>query len=449
MKAGFWLLVVLGVAAVCSADGSQPVVGGNGNTPRFTLQEAIQYALQHNITIAKEMERIERETGLVVEVKALFLPSVGLAGSFEQVDPDRLPNFGGNTFGAQSNWALNIELRQQIYAGGRNLARLQGQEAMLSAARARLQTVVQQVVLEVQERFYRVLFADAEVFVQGEHVRLLEEELKDVRARFEAGRLSEFNVLRAEVALANGKVPLIRARNLARLAREELARLLSMPTEAFSSDRAPLEIDGELEYEPITTDLGSLLAYARENRPELDQVRYHIVAREKELKVAERTLWPELSAFVGYGGENDFTSSSLGRANRGWIAGVRGEWPIFDGFAARGRRIQASADLREANLTSDQLMLDIEVEVRRALLDLKEADELVAASVKVVGQAEESVRLARSRFDAGSATQLDVLDSQVALVEARTNKVRALFDYNMAKARLQRAIGQTDRIEWR
>lgn len=446
MKSGFWLLLFLGAGALAAA--AAPPAERDGAL-HFTLQSAIEYALQHNHAIEKETQRIRRETGVVVEVRALFLPSAGLDGRFEQVDNNRLPNFGGTPFGSQSNWALNIEVRQQIYAGGRNQARLQGQEAILKATQAGLEAIVQQVVLDVREHFFRVLFADSEIIVQAESVQLLEEELRDVRSRFEAGRLSEFNVLRAEVALANGRVPLIRARNHARLAREELARVLSLPPSAFGSEAPPLEVVGEFEYQPIATDLTALLVYARENRPELEALRYQITAREKQLKLAQRTLWPDLSVFAGYGVENDFTSSSLGQTNRGWIAGVRGQWPIFDGFAARGRRIQATADLRETNLTRDQLVLDIEVEVRRALSELREADELVAASLKVVGQAEESVRLARARFDVGSGTQLDVLDSQVALTEARTNKVRALFDYSLAKARLQRATGQTDRIEWR
>lgn len=440
----FLLCCGLGISAIAA-----PPSGEGREVPRFTLQSAIEFALENNHAIEKEAERIRRETGVVVEVRALFLPSVGLDGSFEQTDSNRLANFGGASFGSESNWALNIELRQQIYAGGRNQARLQGQEAVLKATQARFETVVQQTVLDVQQHFFRVLFADSEIDVQAESVQLLEEELRDVRSRFEAGRLSEFNVLRAEVALANGRVPLIRARNQARLAREELARILSLPPSAFDNEKPPLEVVGEFEYQPIATDLPSLLVYARENRPELEELRFQITAREKQLKVAQRTLWPELAAFVGYGAENDFTSPSLGQTNRGWVAGVRGQWPIFDGFAARGRRIQASANLRETNLTRDQVVLDIEVEVRRALSELREADELVAASLQVVGQAEESVRLARARFDAGSATQLDVLDSQVALTEARTNKVRALFDYSLARARLQRAIGQTDRIEWR
>ncbi len=418
------------------------------DVPRFTLQTAIEYALENNHAIQKEAERIRRESGVVIEVRALFLPSVGLGAGFEQVDPNRFPNLGGTPFGSQSNWNLNIELRQRIYSGGRNQAQLQGQEALLKAVQAGFETVVQQVVLDVQEQFYRVLFADAEIDVQADNVRLLEQELADVRSRFDAGRLSEFNVLRAEVALANGRVPLIRSRNQARLAREELARVMSLPAAAFDSDGSPLEVAGEFVYEPIHTDLATLLVYARENRPELEDLRYRITAREKQLKAAERTLWPELSAFAGYGVENDFTSSSLGQTNRGWIAGIRGDWPIFDGFAARGRRIQARATLRETSLTRDETLLRIEVEVRRALSELQEADELVGASLQVVGQAEESARLARVRFDAGSGTQLDVLDSQVALTEARTNKIRALFDYSLARSRLERAIGRTDRIEW-
>ena len=117
---------------------------------------------------------------------------------------------------------------------------------------------------------------------------------------------------------------------------------------------------------------------------------------------------PELQAYAGYGIERDFMSDDLLDYNDGWRAGLRLSWDFFDGSATRGRVRQTAADLRLARLDLDQARLNIDVEVRRAHASVVEATELVKATGKVVEQAEESLRMARARYNAGVATQLDV-----------------------------------------
>ena len=107
---------------------------------------------------------------------------------------------------------------------------------------------------------------------------------------------------------------------------------------------------------------------------------------------------------------------------------------------------QARSALEQARLNLGETSLLIDVEVRRALSSLQEATELADASQKVVAQAEESLRLANARYSAGTATQLDVLQSQVDLTTARTNQIQAYYSYNIAVARVRKAIGQPDAV---
>ena len=116
----------------------------------------------------------------------------------------------------------------------------------------------------------------------------------------------------------------------------------------------------------------------------------------------------------------------------------------LDGSATTGRVSQARSLLEQARLVLDEQTLAINVEVRRALSSLQEAAELADASQKVVAQAEESVRLANARYSAGTANQLDVLQSQVDLTTARTNQIQAYYNYNVALARVRKAIGLAD-----
>lgn len=439
------LLAVSVTASTAEPNNESPEPG-----PRqFTLPQALQYALENSPALRQEVQRIAREEGVLIEAKALFLPRVDLVGNYEQTDSGLLPSFGGTTFGSDNDWRVAVEVSQTLYAGGRNLARREGQTLRVEAIKENYQAAVEEVILGVRAQFYLVLLAEAEVVVQEENVRLLETELRDTQRRYDAGSLPEFNLLRAKVALANGQVPLIRTRNQLRLSLDELARLMGYRPPVEFDDEPPLKVEGELGYEEGVPSLQAMLAFARANRPELKGVALSIDASQEEVKVAERHHLPELSAYAGYALIRDPFTSSTRDYNNGWFVGVRGQWNLFDGFASRGRTQAARSDVRRLQAEEDSIYLQIDMEVRRALSELREAAELVDASQQVVGQAEESVRLAQSRYNSGVGTQLELLDSQVALTQARSNKVRALFDYNLARARLDRAIGSSDVVTWR
>ena len=145
-----------------------------------------------------------------------------------------------------------------------------------------------------------------------------------------------------------------------------------------------------------------------------------------------------------YAGFNSILALGYMDMPDGWLLGLQSQWAIFDGRATTGRVAQARSVLEQTRLSLTQAQLAAEVEVRRSFSSWQEATELADASRKVVAQAEEAVRLATARYDAGTATQLDVLQSQVDLTTARTNQVQAYYNYNIAVATLRAAMGQSD-----
>jgi len=134
-------------------------------------------------------------------------------------------------------------------------------------------------------------------------------------------------------------------------------------------------------------------------------------------------------------------TSDLTVTDHGWIAGVQLSWNLFDGFRTQGKIKEATANYERAGLELEDRTRLIELDVRTAFSNFIEAREVLESQKKVLEQAEEAVRLARARSEAGSGTQLDVLSSQTALTDARTTQVQALHDYDAARARLQRAVG--------
>jgi len=416
----------------------------SGVSESLTLLECIQLALENNFDLQRARQEIEREGGSFMEARAFSLPVLQATANFERIDEERLPNFNESAFGANRSWRSDVELQQPLFLGGEGISRIRRGTLLKEAAFEGILAQTNLVLLEVRERFYDVLLARAQLEVEEQSVELLKIELDQEKNKLEAGTVSELNVLRAEVALANARAPFIRARDDLRLALDELLRVLGLRHDQLSSGN--LKINGSLEGGGVDLDMQSALLAAKELRPEFRQLSLLIKAREQGIDIERAAFFPTLALFAGYGWESSRFGNDLGEIDHGWIAGLRASWRIFDSFETRGRVIQARAEKRISEIELARERENIELEVRRAYSSLIEARELVEASRKVVAQGEESLRLAKARFDVGSAQQIEVLDAQVALTEARTNQIVAFHSKQIAIARLEKATGM--QLNW-
>jgi outer membrane protein TolC len=204
----------------------------------------------------------------------------------------------------------------------------------------------------------------------------------------------------------------------------------------------PLPLSDTLEARPYEIDLPSALARAAEKRPELAALRKARDLRREDLLNARAGYKPSAGLFGGYQWQSLPYESDLGRDLSGWFAGGQLTWSIFDGQLTRGKVMEAQARYERAQLDIDESARQIELEARTAHSNFIEAREVLDSQKMVQEQAQEALRLAEARLAAGTGTQLDVLDAQTALTQARTTQAEALHDYAVARARLQRALGE-------
>jgi outer membrane protein len=202
---------------------------------------------------------------------------------------------------------------------------------------------------------------------------------------------------------------------------------------------------GNLEFNPATFDLGTALSTAREQRPELQRLVKLTAAAEEGVTVSRAGYLPSVSAFGAY----DWRQAPLATNKSsldGWTVGLQSQWSIWDGRATAGRVVQSRSYLEQARLALAESQLSTDVDVRRAISTFQQSAELAETSKKVIEQAEEAVRLANARYAAGTATQLDVLTSQVDLTTARLNQVESYYAYNVSIAAARRAMGLSDEL---
>ncbi len=433
-------VVLAALALAASPVGAAPAAQPPPPEPEtIDLKTAIGYAIENNFAIRQARERIRQQEGVLLEVSAQSIPNVGASGAF-QLNDKQISQFNPPTDRA---WSLNVTASQALFAGGGIRSSIRSAQLAREAAILDLKAVINQALLQVRTAYYAVLLSRDRITVQEENLRLLEQQLKTTTDRFEAGTVSGFERLRAEVAVANAKTPLISARNDYRLAIEGLRQALGLT--ARRADGQPPEVVGTLDYTPSEFDLPSATQAARANRPDLQRLAKLADASEQGVITARSGYFPTVAVVGGWQMRNG-RRDPFEDPRDGAYVGLQSDWNIFDGRATRGRVAQARSIVEQTRLTLVESEIAVEVDVRRAYSSWQEANELVEASGRVVEQAEEAVRLANARYTAGTGTQLDVLQAQVELTTARSNQVQAYYNYNVAIASLRQAMGLTDAL---
>jgi outer membrane protein TolC len=481
------------VRSEIATSGYQPIRQFEG---RLTLQKAVEIALRQNPEILRAIQEIERTRGLEIEVRAQALPQISLTGSYTQQDRRLIEGGGGGGAGGSSgnvdfsqfsdfnntttvgpqaaatttsntdsqnatatvleellkalgssgeqgstiqdkSWRVAFEARQVIYAGGQvraalNIARLTEDNSYYN-----LRDTIDRVISDVRQQFYAVLAFRALITVQEEAVNLAEQQLTDQRNRFDAGTVPRFNVLRAEVELANVQPNLIRARNDYLLSQLQLAKSLGL--DPGPGGKPTFFAVGDLTVSGRYLSLDDALALARARRPFLKIQRQQILIEVQQIKVAQAGYKPRIDANAGYEFRNRRTSDDLGDVVDGWFFGFTGSWDIFDGFETFGQVKQARARLEAARVNYNDSVQQVELEVQTAFANLAQARETIQSQQKNVEQAREATRLAQERLSAGAGTQLDVLDARTALTRAQVTELQARADYNRTLAEYDRA----------
>jgi outer membrane protein TolC len=416
-------------------------------TRPLSLTDCLNIALQQNATILKAGNDLDAQYGVVVQTRAVALPQVQATGQYKDTDPhaiESLSDPGVFSFTPpHQNWNSGIQIVQSIYEGGKMVAALRAASVTKQQALAQYQTVIADTLLGARVAYYDVLLAAQQITVHEASVNLLQKELEDQQRRYDAGTVPHFNVLRAEVAVANERPALIRARNNYRIAKNNLSNLLgyNLPREIWED--IPLNLTDTLDAAPYQVDLPAAIQQALARRTELVAVRKTAELQRLNVVNAKAGYKPTVQVFAGYGWYNaQYTQPvELDHDIRGWNAGGQLSWDIFDGMLTHGKIVQAKALYEKSKTDVDDKGRQIELEVRTAYSDFIEAREVLESQQKVQEQADEALREARARAEAGTSTQLDVLDAETSLTQARTTQIQALHDYAVARARLERAIG--------
>jgi outer membrane protein TolC len=248
-------------------------------------------------------------------------------------------------------------------------------------------------------------------------------------------------VLQAEVQYYNQLPLVITAQNNLRISKLQLAKTLGIYFQPRQGENPPLEVIGEMPYNPRTIKLAEAIELGKQRRPFLKEARANALNQLQQVRAAASQYLPSITTTGGGEWVSSPINSSWHDISKGWTALVQGSMPIWDSGAIAGQVIQQRALLSEAKITYDDDVRQVELEIQQAYSNLQQNEELVTSQEKNVELAQEALRLAKARLDAGAGVQLDVLNATVQLLTAQSTRLQALFGYNSSLAEFDRATG--------
>ena len=322
-----------------------------------------------------------------------------------------------------------------IYTGGKLSGTIKKAKAGYLYSEQGLQKAYNDMRSTVTNGYFDMLQADNMQKLGRESVERLADHLKNVEAQYEVGVVAKVDVLRSQVELANAKQSLIKAENAYQIAEANLNKIVGLPMDTT------LKLDNILIYTPYDNDLPYCLDYASLHRPELEQAKQNVEAAKGALRVAISGHMPQVAASASQNWNNGNGKNWPGDDNGNWYVGVSVNMNIFDSGVTTSKIHGAEADLAKAHETYRDTVDAVNLDVRSNYLNLREAEKRIDTTKLAVSQAEEDYRIAQLRYMNGVGTNTDVLDAQVALTDAKTNYLQALYDYNTCKTDLETAIG--------
>ncbi len=409
------------------------------DTLHLTLDQAIDYALLNNPEIEQLILTYEKAETRVGQARAAFYPNVTASGGYAYItnipviELDSIPI----SFGQSENYSLSVSAQQVLFAWGVIYNAYKITDLSSDIAELNLLRKQQELRYDVADAFYGLLVLQEMVDLSRISLDQLRRHAAAVETRYKAGLVPQFDLLRAQVQVANLKPQVISAENGLKLTREGFKMLLGLDLDT------EFVIDGDLEIIQEDFVLDTLTDIALRERIELKNLEKYRQIAQLGKQIAARANLPTVVAGATYERVKPF-----GFMGDEWgsdvVFNIGFQMTLFNGFKNRYAYREATLQKKEAELAYENLQKAVTFEVKQAYLNLQAAGEALETAQENVAQAEMAFSIIEKRYRSGLATNLEYMDAQLAAQQARTNYLSALKDYYTSRAGVYKAIGKED-----
>ncbi|HSQ74596.1 MAG TPA: TolC family protein [Bacteroidota bacterium] len=439
------------------------------DTLRLTLDQSVSLALERSPELAVARNEYEKAGAGVWQAWSTVLPRLDGYASLQhswEIQTSRIPNFlkpmlgplgtmipGVSempdyvdiAFGLENTLRYGATVTQPLFLGGAGMAGIRMANASERAAEHALELRRQTLVLDAATAFYAVLLAQELARVQENALAQAQANLETVTKKFDVGMASPFDKMRAQVDVATIEPDVIAARNALQSSLSTLRIVLGL------EPSTRIDVQGEFLYAPeeyALQPLSELQAMALARRRESKIMEERKAIADNSITIARSGHWPTLifQTDLSYLGMRDDYRFSGPDLSKGITSSLTLQLPIFAGFKTMKESEKAELEYKSVLEDDRRLVNGICAEVEVTLNGVHEADQKYRSALQTVKLGTEALRLANVMYREGANTQLDVLNSQLALTRAQVNYANTMFEYQVARYRLRKAIGHLNGV---
>ncbi len=419
---------------------------------QITLDKAIAMALEQNRDILIADQDRFKADAQVGEAWADALPQITVSGQYTRnlkkpvlfLPPDNPFNPSGSTvmfeIGSDNAYQMGASVSQPLFSRKVGVA-LDAAGTYRDYTEEAFRATQQGVVCQVKKAFYLVLLAQKLVDANRQGLDVVKANFGNVEAQYRHGNAAEFDLLRAEVQVANTEPLLISAENTLALSINALKNLIAVPIDQ------EVAVTGDFTFEEVPQEkIAAAEQNALSTNPSILGLSLQESLLEKNITAAGANYFPSLSLFGSYQWQTQ--DNTFVFRNYTWATlfsvGLQLSYPLFDGFRTTQRVQEASIERDKVRYARLKAQEGLTIQIQSAELKMAEAKKRIVGQEKNIDQAQKAVSISQTRFKSGVGTQLELLDAQVAMTRAQTNYAQAIYDYLVAEADWQYAVGLTE-----
>jgi len=437
----------------------------------LSLEDCVKLAIENSPNVRKYRNKLRATKSKVSQAKADFFPTITAGTNFGL---DNLST--GDYSNTEGLYSASATLNWLIFNFGKSKAKIDMQKFYVISGQNDLDNIILQTIFKVRTNYYAVLAAKAYVNVQKDYVNINERNYQRTKAYFEEGLKSKIDLVNSEVYLSEAKIALINAQNnydnsiislnnsmyvvdapdynikntetfnlknhlipvtLKDINTKEVYTVPKTPENSvFTTSVEKSDILDTFVFNPFPYNFEQSVAYAKEHRPDLKALYATEKAMEKSLLYTKREYYPALTAQAGY----RYNNSTQNYYTNGLNAGAYLNLPVINAANTKFKIDQAKAELDVAKDSVEMAEKDIYFEVQKAYIDMKKLERQIPLQYVKVRQALENFELADGRYEVGLGDFIELQDAKVNYNKAQREYVKIVFDYNVARAKLELTI---------
>jgi len=420
------------------------LAAGSLSAKVLTLEDCIQLAIKNSADLVRARGQVRVADGLVWQAFGAFLPGISASGSVNQINSEPgqrvIQDQIFQSSGLTKSYNLGASANLTIFNGGQNIFNYLGAKTDKSYYEYTAEQTEQSLVLSVKTTYFAYLAALKLKQAGEEAVKRSEEQLKLATSKYEIGSASKSDVLKAQVQYGKDKLFLLDTDNGIRTSRADLAYLIGADV---NSD---VDFSQEYERKDYSGTEEEALKFGLAHYPGLLAGEKNLQAAKYDLRSTKGRYLPTVSFGVGRSWSNEFWSnvSKFRRQDARWSFGTSIDIPIFDNFSRKAALSRSKVNLNNARADYSYLLNNLALQIKKAYLEINKAEEALKVAEENEAAAKEDMSLVREKYSLGAATMLEVLDAEVSLITAQNSKIQSEFDFNMAVAKLENAMGMRE-----